>query len=174
MSDRRCSRPSHQSTPRVHALQKPTIDSHPTNASYARAPRRLSHHQTQSSKHQFVKSINKRVYRHLRYKPKQGWSDRCVCHPLWPRLSCPRPRLSPSVAASVAASVVDHPALKRSYVLAPNSDFDDLGHFGKLTQRATQPTKALDPVHTESKQYSTLRAIIVSGEHQKTFLSSPS
>jgi hypothetical protein len=126
-----------------------------------------------------------------------------VCRPPWPRLSPLRPRLSPSVAASVTpkaasvalrgrvcrppwprlsppvaasvvVSVVDHPALKRSYLLAPDSNFDDLRHFGKLTQRATQPTKALNPVHNGSKQYFTLRAIIVSGEHRKSFLSSPS
>jgi hypothetical protein len=61
--------------------------------------------------------------------------------------------------------VTDHPTLKRSYLLTPNSDFDDLGHFGKITQRATQPTKALDPIHNISKKYSTPRAILVSGEH---------
>jgi hypothetical protein len=78
------------------------------------------------------------------------------------------------VAASVAASVADHPALKRSYLLAPNSDFDDLGYFKKFTQRDTQPTKAFDPVLNGSKQYSTQRAIKESKEHRKIFLSSPS
>jgi hypothetical protein len=71
-------------------------------------------------------------------------------------------------------SVADHPTLKRSYLLALNSDFDDLGHFEKLTQRATQYTKAFDPVLNGSKQYSTQRVIIESKEHRKTFLSSPS
>jgi hypothetical protein len=56
--------------------------------------------------------------------------------------TCPRA----SKCNGHAASVADHPALKWSYLLAPNSDFDDLGHFGKLTQRATQPTKAFDPI----------------------------
>jgi hypothetical protein len=72
----------------------------------------------------------------------------------------------------VAASVADHPALKRSYLLALNSDFDDLGYFGKLTQRATQHNKAFDPIPNVSKHYSTQRAIIVSKEYRKTFLSS--
>jgi hypothetical protein len=76
------------------------------------------------------------------------------------------------VAAFVAASVVDHPALKRSYLLALNFDFNDLGYFGKLTQRDTQPTKVFDLIPNGSKQYSTQRAIIVSKEHRKTFLSS--
>jgi hypothetical protein len=68
----------------------------------------------------------------------------------------------------------DHSTLKRSYLLAPNSDFDDLRHFGKVTQRATQSIKVLDLIHNRSKQYSTPRAILVSEEHWKTFLSSPS
>jgi hypothetical protein len=34
--------------------------------------------------------------------------------------------------------------------LAPNSNFDDLGHFGKLMQRATHPI-ILDPNHNGSK-----------------------
>jgi hypothetical protein len=74
----------------------------------------------------------------------------------------------------VTSPVTDHSSIKQRYLLAPNSNFDDLGHFGKLTQRDTQPTKALDPIHNGSKQYSTPRAILVSGEHRKTFLSSPS
>jgi hypothetical protein len=133
----RCPRPSHQRTPRVHALQKPMVDSHPTDASYARAPGRLSHRQTQSSKRQFAKSINRRVWCSAppRLSPPPLQTEARVIRQT--RLSPPRPRLSPSVAASVAASVADHPALKRSYLLALNFDFDDLGHFGKLTQRAT-------------------------------------
>jgi hypothetical protein len=61
--------------------------------------------------------------------------------------------------------VTDHSTLKQSYLLALNFDFDDLRHFGKLTQRATQPTIALDPIHNRSKQYFTARVILVSGEH---------
>jgi hypothetical protein len=79
-----------------------------------------------------------------------------------------------SVATSLAVSVTDHPALKRSYLLTPNSDFDDLRHFEKLTQRATQPNKAFDPVLNGSKKYSIQRVIKESKEHRKTFLSSPS
>jgi hypothetical protein len=36
--------------------------------------------------------------------------------------------------------VTDLSTLKWLQLLAPNSDFNDLGHFGKLTQRVTHPT----------------------------------
>jgi hypothetical protein len=132
-------------------------------------PQRPSRQSTHSSKLHFTKTIDRRVWfsapPHLSPPPLQAEArvvrQTClsppvavsitpeatsvalhgrICRPPWSRLSPP-----------VAASVADHPALKRSYLLAPNSDFDDLGHFGKLTQRATQPTKALNPAHNRSK-----------------------
>ena len=54
------------------------------------------------------------------------------------------------------------------------SKLGDLGLYGKLIQRATQPNWILDPKHNGSKQYSTPRDNLISGEKQKTFLASQS
>ena len=65
-------------------------------------------------------------------------------------------------------------SVKRPYLLAPMSKLGDLGLYGKLVQRTTQLNWKFDPKHNGSKQYSTPRANLVSGEHRKIFLASPS
>ena len=59
-------------------------------------------------------------------------------------------------------------------MLTFSSEFDDLGHFGKLTQRAIQSIWLLNPSQNVSKQYFNLKAILISGEHRKASFSSPS
>jgi hypothetical protein len=126
------------------SLQKPTIMNSSDRRIIRFWPQRPSRRRTHSSKLHFMKLIDGRVWcsapPRLSPPPLQTKArvDRQThLSPSWPHLS---PSVDASVAlvvASVAAYVADYPALKRSYLLALNSNFDDLGYFGKLTQRAT-------------------------------------